>query len=171
MMMLLKLKSHQKDKNIVIMLTDKNGKFQNTDTIMKIRRGILSMVIGLMAMGMWGQASDLKVRVTDLDGKTTVIQQVSSSSSSSCESSDFPVYQGSAKTDVDYNDLKHLMVRHDTPASDPNNYLTVELLFNDGRTGLYEMVRHIRITGKSESGNFSLKVSEMNMLEIVEKFY
>ncbi len=66
--------------------------------------------------------------------------------------------------------MRHIKLEsHDLKASDPNNYVSVELTFKDGKTGIYEMVKHIRFTGKTEEGNFSLKVMETNTVEIVHK--
>ena len=125
--------------------------------------------LALMAGLLFAQEGEYKVKVFDLKDQTTVLSRVSSSSSSSCETSDFPVYQGSEKTDVNFAELKSIVVRHDQPAGDPNNYITVELEFLDGSTGLYEMVKHIRITGTGESGNFSMKIMEISILEIMHK--
>ena len=125
----------------------------------------LALAAGLL----FAQEGEYKVKVFDLKDQTTVLTRVSSSSSSSCETSDFPVYQGSEKTDVNFADLKSIIVRHDQPAGDPNNYITVELEYLDGSTGLYEMVKHIRITGTSDSGSFSMKIMDISILEIMHK--
>lgn len=140
-------------------------------TPMNAKRIIPTLWLVLLVAGVFAQQKDYKVKVFDLQDQTVVLQDVSSSSSSSCESSDFPVYQGTEKKEVNYADLKSIMVRHDLPAEDPNNYVTVELEFLDGKTSLYEMVKHIRITGSSEAGSYSKKISEINMLEILHKPY
>jgi len=128
-------------------------------------------VVALMATGMFAQDRKLKVRIVDLNDVSTVVTNISTSSSSSCNTSDFPVYQGSTKTDVNFADLKSVIVRHDKPAEDSNNYITVELLFKDGKSGLYEMIRHIRFTGISDKEDFSIKVLDVNMIDVVEKYY
>ena len=125
----------------------------------------------MIATGIYAKDRELKVRIVDLNDEATVVTNISTSSSSSCDTSDFPVYQGSNKTDVNFADLKSVIVRHDKPAEDSNNYITVELLFKDGKSGLYEMIRHIRFTGVSESGNFSIKVLDVNMIDVIEKYY
>lgn len=128
-----------------------------------------AILLMAFVMGTFAQGQGPTVKITDLKKVTTTLTNASSSSSSSCNTSDFPVYQGSIKTDVDYADLTWISVRHDLKASDPNNYVSVELTFKDGKTGIYEMVKHIRFTGKTEEGNFSLKVMETNTVEIVHK--
>lgn len=138
---------------------------------MNARRMIFALSIALMTTGIFAQNRELKVKIVDLKDVSTVVTNITTSSSSSCDTSDFPVYQGSTKTDVDFADLKSVIVRHDKPAEDPNSYITVELLFKDGKTGLYEMIKHIRITGVSEKGDFSIKVPDVNMITVVEKYY
>jgi hypothetical protein len=120
-------------------------------------------------MGTFAQEQKLTVKITDLKKVTTTLTNPSTSSSSSCNTSDFPVYQGSTLKEIDFADLTWISVRHDLRASDPNNYVSVELTFTDGNTGIYEMVKHIRFSGKTEEGNFNLKVMETNTVEIVHK--
>jgi hypothetical protein len=136
---------------------------------MKAKRLCVALCFTLMVSGSFAQEKEYKVKVFDLQDVITTLDRASSSSSSSCESSDFPVYQGSEKTEVNFADLISIIVRHDRPAEDPNNYVTVELEFLNGNTGLYEMVKHIRITGSGESGSFSKKIMDINLLEIVHK--
>lgn len=129
------------------------------------------MLIASFVMGTYAQEQKVTVKITDLEKVTTIITNASTSSSSSCNTSDFPVYQGSTLKEVDFADLSWISVRHDLTPSDPNNYASVELTFKDGKTAVYEMVKHIRFTGKTEEGNFSLKVKDTNTVEIVQKKY
>jgi hypothetical protein len=115
------------------------------------------------------QAQVAEVKVTDLEKVTTTLTQASTSSSSSCNSSDFPVYQGSTLKEIDFDDITWISVRHDLKASDPNNYMSVELTFKDGKTGIYEMVKHIRFTGQTPEGSYSKKVMDVNTVEIIHK--
>jgi hypothetical protein len=116
----------------------------------------------------YAQGRGVTVKITDLKKVTTTVQNASSSSSSSCGTSDFPVYQGSTLMDVDIADLTWISVRHDLSPSDPS-YIKIELTFKDGKTGIYEMVRYVRFTGKTEEGNFGIMVKEINTIEIVQK--
>jgi len=146
------------------------GEFKQTD--MSAKRISTVLLFAMIVAGVSAQDRDLKAAIVDVNEKKTIVTRVSSSSSSSCESSDFPVYQGSTKTDVNFADLKNVIVRPDVPAADPNNYLTVELIFKNGKSALYEMVKHIRIIGTTESGEkFSIKIMDVNMVDVLHKLY
>ncbi|MCK5067391.1 MAG: hypothetical protein KAR16_08135 [Bacteroidales bacterium] len=138
---------------------------------MRLRILWTALLIASFVMGTYAQEQKVTVKITDLEKVTTIITNASTSSSSSCNTSDFPVYQGSTLKEVDFADLSWISVRHDLTPSDPNNYASVELTFKDGKTAVYEMVKHIRFTGKTEEGNFSLKVKDTNTVEIVQKKY
>jgi len=134
---------------------------------MKTKRGLSALLLSLIFIGAIAQGPKLKVKITDTNNVTTIVENVSSSSSSSCNTSDFPVYQGTVKTDVNFRDLRSIIIRHDLPAEDNNNYLSVELMSKNGESGIYEMIRGIRITGKSEDGDFSAKVNEVSTIEVL----
>jgi hypothetical protein len=91
---------------------------------MNARRMITVGVVALMATCIFAQNRELKVKIVDLNDMSTVVTNISTSSSSSCNTSDFPVYQGSTKIDLNFADLKSVIVRHDKPAEDSNNYIT-----------------------------------------------
>jgi hypothetical protein len=135
---------------------------------MKQRRFWTVTLLMAFVMGTFAQ-EQVVVKITDLEKVTTTLSNASTSSSSSCNTSDFPVYQGSTLKEIDFDDLSWINVRHDLKASDPNNYVSVELTFKDGKTGIYEMVKHIRFTGRTSEGSFSLKVMETNTVEVVQK--
>ena len=132
------------------------------------QRTILTAIL-LVSFGLatFAQEKSVKVKITDLEKVTTTVQNASSSSSSSCGTSDFPVYLGSDQKDVDIADLTWISVRHDLTPSDPS-YIKLELTFKNGTTGIYEMVRYIRFTGTTEEGNFAIKVKDINTIEIVK---
>lgn len=126
-----------------------------------------AMLLVLFGMATYAQGKGVTVKVTDLEKVTTTVQNASSSSSSSCGTSDFPVYQGTEEKDVDIADLTWISVRHDLTPSDPN-YVKLELTFKDGTTRIYEMVRYVRFTGTTEDGNFGMMVKDINTIEIVK---
>jgi len=126
------------------------------------------MLLVLFGMVIYAQEQKVTVKITDLMKVTTTVQNASTSSSSSCDAADFPVYQGSALKDMEISDLTWISVRHDLTPSDPN-YISLELTFRNGTSGIYEMVRYIRFTGTTEEGNFGLMVKEINTIEIVQK--
>ena len=121
----------------------------------------------LVGFGLANYAQDrgVTVKITDLEKVTSTVWNVSTSSTSSCGTSDFPVYLG---TDVDIADLTWISVRHDLTPTDPN-YIKLELTFKDGTSGIYEMIKYIRFTGKTKEGNFGIMVKEINTIEIVQK--
>jgi len=135
---------------------------------MKQRSFWTAILLMAFVMGTFAQ-EQVVVKITDLEKVTTTLSNATTSSSSSCNTSDFPVYQGSTLKEIDFADLTWISVRHDLTPSDPNNYISVELTFKDGKTGIYEMVKHIRFTGKTSEGSFSLKVMETNTVEVVQK--
>ena len=133
------------------------------------QRTILTAIL-LVSFGLatFAQGKSVTIKISDLEKVTTTVQNASSSSSSSCGTSDFPVYQGSDQKDVDIADLSWISVRHDLTPSDPS-YIKLELTFKNGTSGIYEMVRYIRFTGKTEEGNFAIQVKDINTIEIVQK--
>jgi len=133
------------------------------------QRTILTAIL-LVSFGLatFAQGKSVIVKITDLEKVTTTVQNASSSSSSSCGTSDFPVFQGSDQKDVDIADLTWISVRHDLTPSDPS-YIKIELTFKNGSTGIYEMVRYVRFTGSTDEGNFAIQVKDINIIEIVQK--
>ena len=133
-----------------------------------IQRTILTALL-LVSFGLAtsAQGRGVTAKITDLKKVTTTVQNASSSSSSSCNTSDFPVYQGTETKDVDIAALTWISVRHDLTPSDPS-YIKLELTFKNGTSGIYEMVRYIRFTGTSEEGSFAIQVKEINTIEIVK---
>ena len=131
-----------------------------------IQRTIFTaLLLASFGLAIYAQDRDVTVKITDLEKVTTTVRNVSSSSSSSCGTSDFPIYLG---TDVDIADLTWISVRHDLTPTDPN-YIKLELTFKDGTSGIYEMIKYIRFTGKTEEGNFAIQVKDINTIEIVQK--
>jgi len=135
---------------------------------MRLRTIWTALLLLCFGLASYAQERSLTAKITDLEKVTTTVQNASSSSSSSCGTSDFPVYQGTETKDVDIADLTWISVRHDLTPSDPN-YIKLELTFKNGTTGIYEMVRHIRFTGTTDEGSFAIKVKDINIIEIVQK--
>ena len=133
------------------------------------QRTILTAIL-LVSFGLatFAQGKSVTVKISDLEKVTKTVQNASSSSSSSCGTSDFPVYQGTSEKDVDLADLTWISVRHDLTPSDPS-YIKLELTFMDGTSGIYEMVRYVRFTGKTEEGNFAIMVKDINTIQIVQE--
>ncbi len=135
---------------------------------MRLRTICIALLLVSFGLATYAQGKSVTVKITDLEKMTTTVQNASSSSSSSCGTSDFPVYQGTETQDIDIADLTWISIRHDLSPSDPN-YIKLELTFKNGSTGIYEMVRYIRFTGKTDEGNFSMMVKDINTIQIIQK--
>lgn len=119
-------------------------------------------------IGLHAQGGGVKAKITDLKKVTTEVSNTSSSSSSSCNTADFPVYQGSTQQGIDFADLTWISVRHDLTPSDPN-YIKLEIDFKNGSSGVYEAIRYMRITGTTEEGNVAIMLKDINTVEIVQQ--
>lgn len=129
---------------------------------------VMSMLLlALIIIGANAQEPKVKLRIVDTGDVTTIIDNVGTSSSSSCNTADFPVYQGKSLTEVNFSDLKKIIVRHDKPAEDDTNYLSVEIITKSGVSDVFEMIKNIRITGKSEYGDFSVKIVDVKTVEVL----
>ena len=135
---------------------------------MKHRNILTLILLAVMFTGVNAQGKRVTVKISDLEKVTTTVQNATSSSSSSCNTSDFPVYQGTELKDVDIADLTWISVRHDLTPSDPS-YIKLELTFKNGSTGIYEMVRYVRFIGTTDEGNYAKMVKDINTIEVVQK--
>jgi hypothetical protein len=134
--------------------------------MMKFRMYLTGLLLAGFVMASPAQEKSIAVKITNLEKETTTVTNPSTSSSSSCNTSDFPVYQGTELRHIDFADLSWINVRHDLTPSNPN-YVSLELTFKDGNTGIYEIVKHIRFTGATAGEKFTLAVKEINTVEIV----
>jgi hypothetical protein len=74
------------------------------------------------------------LKIIDIKNVTTLVKEATSSSSTSCNSPDFPVLRGGERKDINFNDLFWISVLHDRPANDDNIYINVELTLKNGKT-------------------------------------
>jgi hypothetical protein len=128
---------------------------------------IFTLVISMFILS--AQAQSVTVKVTGVDGNTTVVKQASSSSSSSCDSPDFPAIKGGSRKDINFNDLNFVTVMPYKASSNETLYISAELELKDGTKEEVEMSKYIRFSGTADSGDFSLLVSEISMVEVVRK--
>ena len=133
---------------------------------MRLRSAISALFIWLLMTGLSAQDQPLLLKINDLKGVTSVVTSASSSSSSSCNSPDFPVLRGGSRKDVNFGELSWIIVVHDLPAKDPDIYIKVELTLKNGVVEKYEMIRNIRFMGKSGGEDFSIRVDEVNTVQI-----
>ena len=134
--------------------------------IMELRKTIAVLVLALSILEVQAQQGVPPVKVMDLNKVETVVYNITSSSSTSCMSPDFPVLRGGSRKDVNFNDLTWLTVRHDIP-TDNDAYITVELTSRNGQTETLEMIKSIRFTGRTDSGDFSIQVKDINTLQVM----
>ena len=135
---------------------------------MLIKRVFASLTIFLFILALYAQEPS-KVRIVDLEDVATVIDN--STTSSTDGSGNFPVYLYGEKQMKKFDDLYMILVRHDLPASDPSIYISVELIDMEDKSSIYEMAKYMRVSGAAESGSFSIKVKDINTLQVMRKGY
>lgn len=133
---------------------------------MKSTKIIFTLALSLLVLGIQAQSQSATIKITDVNGITTVVKNATSSSSSSCNSPDFPALKGGSRKDINFNELKFITVLHDRIASENDIYINVELEYRNGSTEPVEMIRNIRFSGKSDAGDFSIAVKEISLVEV-----
>jgi hypothetical protein len=132
------------------------------------RRSLASLIISVLILGLYAQDPS-KLKIVDLEDVATVIENATTSSADGA--GDFPVYLDGEKQMKKFNDLYMILVRHDLQASDPNIYISVELIDMDDQSSIFEMAKYMRVSGVAEAGPFSIQVKEMNSLQVLRKGY
>ena len=135
---------------------------------MLLKRIIASLTLVLFILALHAQ-DPTKVRIVDLEDVATQIGNATSSSADG--EGDFPVYLYGEKQMKKFDELYMILVRHDMEASDPNRYISVELIDLDDRSSIFEMAKYMRFSGASEAGPFSIKLMEINTLQVLRKGY
>lgn len=107
------------------------------------------------------------IRITDTQNQTALLENATSSSSSSCNSSDFPVMQQGTRTDVNFRDLNKIVVHPDRPTRNDDIYVAVELIHRDGSSEMTEMIRSVRLMGNSEDGSYRKKIDEIREVDVI----
>ena len=135
---------------------------------MCLKRVFVSLSLVFIILALFAQ-DPAKVRIVDLEDLATVIENTTTSSADA--SGDFPVYLYGEKQMKFFDDLYMILVRHDMESSDPNIYISVELIDMDDQSSIYEMAKYMRVSGKTEAGTFSIKIKDINTLQVVRKGY
>jgi hypothetical protein len=135
---------------------------------MFLKKALATLILSLVIFGLYAQEPS-KVRIVDLEDVATVIDKTTTSSTDG--SGNFPVYLYGEKQMKKFDDLYMILVRHDLPASDPSIYISVELIDMEDKSSIYEMAKYTRISGAAESGSFSIKVKDINTLQVMRKGY
>ncbi|MCP4309873.1 MAG: hypothetical protein GY790_01300 [Bacteroidetes bacterium] len=136
---------------------------------MFLKKLLATLSVSLLIFALYAQETSSKLRIVDLENVATVINSATTSSSE--EQDDFPVYLDGIKQTKKFDDLYMILVRHDLKASDPNIYISVELIDMEDQSSIYEMAKYMRVSGQAESGSFSIKVKEINTIEVMRKGY
>lgn len=133
-----------------------------------MKKLLIILLALLLNFGLFAQES-VKAKISSLDKVETVVEGLTTSSSEG--SDDFPVYQYGVKKTMHFDKLYMLLVRHDIESSNPDIYITVELVDTNMKSTLYEMVRLMRVSGKTSEGRYSIKLQDVNSILIVRKGY
>jgi hypothetical protein len=134
---------------------------------MKRVKWIPVLLLMLWSAGLMAQPQRYTIKITDTQNQTTLVENASSSSSSSCNSPDFPVMQNGNRTDVNYRDLDKMIVHPERPTSNDEVYVAVELVGRDGKSSMIEMIRNIRLMGTTADGRYSKKIDEIRSVEVI----
>jgi len=127
---------------------------------------VITGLLFVLATGLDAQDGNPTIRITDVKGETTEVSFASSSSSSSCNSPDFPAIRGGERTDISFNKLKYITIMPYKATSNEVLYISAELEYRDGTKEEVEMSRHIRFSGKAGNDDFSIPVTEISMVQV-----
>lgn len=136
---------------------------------MLLKKALSVLILSVLITGIYAQDKSSTLRIVDLENVATLIENATTSSTD--VEGNFPVYQNGVKQMKNFDDLYMILVRHDLSASDPNIYICVELIDMDDKSSVYEMAKYMRISGKAESGPFSIKVKDINTMQVMRKGY
>ena len=128
---------------------------------------ILLLVSGFIIVS--AQEQGVTIKINDIEKVTTVVKNATTSSTT--DSGDFSVFQSGTLQMKKFNDYYMILVRHDLPPSDPNIYISVELVDRNDKSVIYEMAKYMRVSGTTDQGPFSIKVKEINAIMVVHKLY
>ena len=134
-----------------------------------MKKLIGSVIMVMLTLGAFAQGTRSKTKVVDAKNQSVIVYGAMPSSSLSCQVGDFPAYRDDSLTTVDFRELQKLIVRHDLPAKLDTSYVSVEMVTKDGESEVYEMSKFTRIIGDTEEGSFSMKVKDVNSLEIEQQ--
>ncbi len=134
---------------------------------MKNLNTAISVILLFLATGLYAQDQRFMVRITDTQNQSTLVENATSSSSSSCNSSDFPVMQNGSRTDVNFRDLNKLVVHPERSTGNNDMYVAVELFHRDGTSEMTEMIRSIRLMGNTDEGRYGKKIDEIREVDVI----
>jgi hypothetical protein len=118
-------------------------------------------------LGVHAQEQRFMIKIVDNQEQTTLIENATSSSSSSCNTSDFPVFQGGSRTDVNLRDLNRIVVHPDQSTKNDEVYIAVELINRNGESSMTEMIRKIRFMGDTKDGRYRKKIEDIHTVDVI----
>ncbi len=133
---------------------------------MHSHKTILTILFSVFFLAAYAQGESATIKITDVNGVSTVVKGASSSSSSSCNSPDFPALKGGSRKDINFNELKYISILPTSPSGN-EIYTGVELEYKDGKTETLEIIKNIRFSGRSDAGDFSIPVKDISMVEVL----
>jgi hypothetical protein len=134
---------------------------------MNLKKLISALVLLSWIVGVNAQQQRFMIRVVDNHNQTLMVENATSSSSSSCNSSDFPVYHDGSRSDVNLRDLNRIIVHPDRSTKNDEIYVAVELIDRNGESSMTEMIRNIRFMGQTGDGRFSRKIEDIQTVDVV----
>jgi hypothetical protein len=135
--------------------------------VMRMKRLIPVVILLTWIGGIHAQGQRFMVKITDAQNQTALVENATSSSSSSCNTSDFPVMQGGSRTDINFRDLNRIIVHPDRSTKNDEVYVAVELVNRDGASSMTEMIRSIRFMGDTGDGRYRKKIEDIRSVEVL----
>ncbi len=127
----------------------------------------LTFILLFVTVGAVAQEQRFMVRITESGDRTVLLENATSSSSSSCNSSDFPVMQNGTRTDVNFRDLNSIVVHPERSTQNDEIYVAVELIHRDGSSEMTEMIRSVRLMGNTEEGRYRKRIDEIREVSVI----
>ena len=118
-------------------------------------------------VGIYAQRQQFMVKITDNQDQTALVENATSSSSSSCNTSDFPVVQDGSRTDINFRDLNRIVVHPEQSTKNDEVYVSVELINREGESTMTEMIRSIRFMGDTEEGRYHKKIEDIRTVDVL----
>jgi len=134
---------------------------------MRLKILISAVALWTWIVGLHAQGQRFTLEITDTQNQVTLVENASSSSSSSCNSPDFPVYQDGSRADINFRDLDRIVVHPERATSNDEVYVTVELIDRKGESEMIEMIRNIRFMGNTRDGRYNKKIDEIRTVDVL----
>jgi len=143
-----------------LFLQKQNYKYMN-------RKLSLIFLLGAICLSAIAQKEAIGLRVTDLDKNRSDLTEFRTSSGTI--GNDFPVYVYGEKQALMFKDVYMILVRHDVEPSNPDIYVTIEVIDLQDNSTLYEAAKYMRIAGNKDGEAFSIKLNQLNGIEVLRK--